>query len=358
MIRSAVQALMSGRWPRSVSLAARPGPVAHRAEHQTLRLGEAAFESCPAHAGSGRLARRWRTAAGWLIAVAAVASAASAWLDRPLARQLGGLPASRGINAVLSVAVGAGLLALARGLSRGHRRAARAAAVLLAGSAAARLAAGGALEPAAAELVLAVAILATQAVFPYPGTPRAGRALGALVALAAGSAYAVAVAAVLAADQVKGLSAALEPAAGWLLAGGWWLRSGRPEALALDALLIMVLVATGLLVRELLRPIPAYDGHTPAEHARAAAIVAEHRVDSLDAFALREDKSFHFGAGGVLAYRVVHGTAIVAGDPIGPAGSAPAILVARVYVGRHDWRLWREKTPLMLRYAAARIAAP
>ena len=38
--------------------------------------------------------------------------------------------------------------------------------------------------------------------------------------------------------------------------------------------------------------------------------------------------------------------------------AAGADVIARVYEGGHDWRLWRAKTPLMLRYAATRIAAP
>ncbi len=67
-------------------------------------------------------------------------------------------------------------------------------------------------------------------------------------------------------------------------------------------------------------------GHSAPERARAARILTRHGVDSLDPFALRDDKAFHFAAGGLLAHRVVGRTAIVAGDPVGPAGSAGAIL--------------------------------
>ena len=42
----------------------------------------------------------------------------------------------------------------------------------------------------------------------------------------------------------------------------------------------------------------AADGHTALEHLRAAALVAAHGSDSLDPFALRADKRFHFAAGG------------------------------------------------------------
>src|SRR2546429_3687592 len=82
----------------------------------------------------------------------------------------------------------------------------------------------------------------------------------------------------------------------------------------------------------------APDGHTSAEHRRAAAIVRAHARDSLDPFALREDKRFHFAAGGVLAYRVIRGTAIVSGDPIAPSGRAPEVLASFLaQAGRHGW---------------------
>ncbi|HEV7458909.1 MAG TPA: phosphatidylglycerol lysyltransferase domain-containing protein [Solirubrobacteraceae bacterium] len=68
------------------------------------------------------------------------------------------------------------------------------------------------------------------------------------------------------------------------------------------------------------------DGHTVSEHIRAAALVAAHGCDSLDPFALREDKRFHFAGGGMLAFRVIRGTAVISGDPIGPEGSAAEVL--------------------------------
>jgi len=60
--------------------------------------------------------------------------------------------------------------------------------------------------------------------------------------------------------------------------------------------------------------------------ARAAALLGRYASDSLDPFSLRRDKSFHFAAGGFLAYRVVGRTAVVGGDPVGPPGRAGEIL--------------------------------
>jgi lysyl-tRNA synthetase class 2 len=85
-------------------------------------------------------------------------------------------------------------------------------------------------------------------------------------------------------------------------------------------------------------PDAAPDGHTALEHLRAAALVAAHGSDSLDPFALRADKRFHFAGGGMLAYRVIRGTAVVSGDPIGPPDSAPEILDSFAAGARdHGW---------------------
>jgi lysyl-tRNA synthetase class 2 len=62
------------------------------------------------------------------------------------------------------------------------------------------------------------------------------------------------------------------------------------------------------------------------EVARARVIVAAHGEDSLSPFVLRPDKRFAFAAGGVLAYRTFGRTAVVSGDPVGPAEAVPVLL--------------------------------
>jgi lysyl-tRNA synthetase class 2 len=59
---------------------------------------------------------------------------------------------------------------------------------------------------------------------------------------------------------------------------------------------------------------------------RARAVVEAHGDDSLSPFILRPDKSFAFGSGGVIAYRVIGRTAVVSGDPVGPTGSAAPLV--------------------------------
>ena len=66
--------------------------------------------------------------------------------------------------------------------------------------------------------------------------------------------------------------------------------------------------------------------------------MSAHARDSLDPFALREDKCFHFAAGGVLAYRVIRDTAVVSGDPIAPPMRAPDVLSSFLaFARRRGW---------------------
>jgi lysylphosphatidylglycerol synthetase-like protein (DUF2156 family) len=112
---------------------------------------------------------------------------------------------------------------------------------------------------------------------------------------------------------------------GALLVAGGALTLGIVDT---DAYSHRIGVALALLVGALgfralwlwLRPLPVTPpGHHDRE--RAAELVQEHGSDSLAYFALRRDKSYFFSpsGGSFLAYRVVGGTALVAGDPIGEA---------------------------------------
>jgi lysyl-tRNA synthetase class 2 len=96
----------------------------------------------------------------------------------------------------------------------------------------------------------------------------------------------------------------------------------------IEEVVAVALAGVAVFLHALLRPAQAAVGHTSVEHARAAAIVAAFGDDSLAPFALREDKSYHFAAGGFLAYRTLRETAVVSGDPIGPPGSAGAIVAS------------------------------
>src|SRR5439155_10125839 len=115
------------------------------------------------------------------------------------------------------------------------------------------------------------------------------------------------------------------------LFGGDWLGAVR-------VLVVVALVAAIAFVRAQLAPARPEDGHDEAAHARAAAIVTAHGHDSLAPFVLRADKAFFFSRGGVLAYRTLRETAVVSGDPVGPEGSAPAIVADFLaFAERRGW---------------------
>ena len=78
------------------------------------------------------------------------------------------------------------------------------------------------------------------------------------------------------------------------------------------------------------------------ERHRAQTLVTTYGVDTLAPFALRSDKSYFFAddESAFLAYRVVGGVAIIAGDPIGRADACAALLCRfRVFAHERGWRI-------------------
>lgn len=200
-------------------------------------------------------------------------------------------PGVPGAARTLVLALGLGMIWLSRGLARRKRRAWWLALAVVSASAVAHLAKGLDFEESATHLVLLISLLRTRRHFVAPGDPTTVRPL-----LQVGAAIAVCVPLLL------------------LLVYETDHRSRRVET-------AFLLLIAGLAVRALwlwLRPhpkIPAGRG----DQDRATELVQEHGSDSLAYFALRRDKSYFFSASrkSFLAYRVVGGTALVAGDPIG-----------------------------------------
>jgi lysyl-tRNA synthetase, class II len=225
-------------------------------------------------------------------------------------------------------AVAGGFVVLAHGLWRGSRPAARLAAGALTALGAVRLASGDHVVAAAVALAGAAVLLGARRRFRVGAGPDGIRVPMAIGATSLAGAWTLAVATSPSADRERGVVAAGAASAQWLWDGSWWLASGAPAAVALDALVAAAVAAAVAMLWRYVRPASTSDGHTAADHVRAARIVAAHGDDSLAPFALREDKCFHFSHGGLLAYRTLCGTAVVSGDAIGPPGSAPAILAA------------------------------
>jgi lysyl-tRNA synthetase class 2 len=240
---------------------------------------------------------------------------------------------------VLAAVVGAVLVWLAVGLARGKRRAVTATIVLLAAAAVLNLAKGLDYEEAAVALSLAVILFRGRHGFARGGdAPRAALVAAVVAVGAVAAAYLLVTVRMLFGTGGPSFGAALAGAWHRLDGGGWWMHSGAPLALVLDALTLVALAAALALVHAVLRPGLGADGHSPAEHGRAAEIVAAYGTESLAPFVLREDKAFFFARGGLLAYRTLRGTAVVSSDPVGPPGAAAEIL--REFIAFADARGW------------------
>ena len=283
-------------------------------------------------ASSRRIVNALAALAAVVVAMRIILSAAIPGWDGggPLGLDAGPVTA---LEHVLAIGAGLALLLVANGLWHGTRRAALVAGLSLGTLAAAGLDNGEVIGPSI-ELLITGLLVSSRSLFPR-GASRAGVTRPAVyTGVVAAAAWATAALMLVLAGQAAGFGAAIN----WLLEGTWWLSSKAAPALVLDLLVVGALAAAGLLVARILRPHVSGEGHSELEHARAAALVVEHGVDSLDPFALRPDKSFHFGAGGFLAYRTVRGTAVISGDPIGPPGAAPAILAS--FVAEANRRGW------------------
>jgi lysyl-tRNA synthetase, class II len=214
----------------------------------------------------------------------------------------------------VALALGLGLVFFARGLARRKRRAWQLAVVLVVASALAHLAKGLDFEEATVHLVLLAALLRARRHFVAPGDPAT------LVPLL----------------QV---AVALAVSAPVLVLG---LLDGDAYSRRIEVALALLVGALGFRALWLwLRPqgVPPAVG---AERARAIELVQAHGSDSLAYFALRRDKSYFFSPSGrsFLAYRVVGGTALVAGDPIGDAGERSELVREFVRVAHaKGWRV-------------------
>jgi lysyl-tRNA synthetase class 2 len=214
----------------------------------------------------------------------------------------------------VALALGLGMVFLSRGLARRKRRAWWLAVALVVGSAVAHLAKGLDVEEASIHLLLLAALLRARRHFVAPGDPATVLPLvqvGAALVVATSAFY-------LGLSDTDAYSHRIEVALALMIG-----------ALGFRALWLW------------LRPVPV----TPPAHddrERAAELVQEHGSDSLSYFALRRDKSYFFSPSGrsFLAYRVLGGTALVAGDPIGDEAERRELTREFVRVAhRKGWRV-------------------
>jgi lysyl-tRNA synthetase class 2 len=216
---------------------------------------------------------------------------------------------------VLTVAFGIGLIWLSRSLAKRRRRAWQLAVAVVVASAVAHLAKGLDFEEAAVSLLLLAALLRWRRRFDVPGDPASVRPL-----LGLGAALA-AIAAIVVSVELRG--AELPHTAADAL-------SGIGIAVGVTALYFW------------LRPFGQAVAQTVGERRAARALVETYGSDSLAFFALRRDKSYLFSPSrrAFLAYRVVAGTALVSGDPVGDEAEIDDLLdELRRVVRARGWRL-------------------
>jgi lysyl-tRNA synthetase class 2 len=216
---------------------------------------------------------------------------------------------------VLTVAFGLGLIWLSRSLARRRRRAWQLAVAVVVASAAAHLAKGLDFEEAGISLFLLLALVHRRRRFDVPGDPASVRPL-------------------------LGLGAALAGIAA--VAGGAELRGIELSHRTGDALLGLAVVFGFLALYFWLRPFGHAVAQTVGEQRLARALVDEYGSDSLSFFTLRRDKSYLFSPSrrAFLAYRVVAGTALVSGDPVGDEAEIGYLLAELRRIARaHGWRL-------------------
>jgi lysyl-tRNA synthetase class 2 len=244
---------------------------------------------------------------------------------------------------ILSVLIGLALLATTARLWRGTRTAVSLAILGLMALATLNLAKGRWGE-ASVELSLAALLSGARSSFPLGCRNRPRVAMVATAVGAWGLAYCALHLAPLVHGRAHGLVHALHGSVTHALR----LTAAAPHMNAvwsstIDVLIGCAAVTSGLAVRSLLRPAAAENHHVEHEYRAARAIVGAHGEDSLSPFILRPDKALQFGAGGVLSYRVIRGTAIVSSDPVGPPGAAPRVLASFLEVARRrGWQvaLW------------------
>jgi lysyl-tRNA synthetase, class II len=216
---------------------------------------------------------------------------------------------------VLTVAFGVGLIWLSRSLVRRRRRAWQLAVAVVVASAAAHLAKGLDFEEAAVSLLLLAALVRWRRRFDVPGDPASVRPLLGVGAALAG------IAAVAVRAELRGVELSH--------------RTG-------DALLGLALVCGFVALYFWLRPFGHAVAQTVGERRLARSLVDTYGSDSLSFFALRRDKSYLFSPSrrAFLAYRVVAGTALVSGDPVGDESEIGDLLAELRRLARaHGWRL-------------------
>ena len=238
---------------------------------------------------------------------------------------------------VLAVGVGLVLLVLAPKVWRGTRKAVTLSIIALVVLAALNVIKGLEYEDAAAELALAALLVAGRRAFPLGSSSRPRPAL-----LMAGiGAWLLAYCAIVFGPLSRerghlihhAIRQALRVSLGHTHLGAGWIAF-------VELLIAGAVVMSVLTVRSWVRPAPAPQSRTDDERLAARALTEQYGDDSLSPYLVRPDKSLHFAADGVLSYRVIGGTAVISGDPVGPRETLPDLVSSfRAFAKQRGWHV-------------------
>ena len=234
----------------------------------------------------------------------------------------------RSAGLIASVAVGLGLIAVARGLSRGKRRAWAIATFLFAAAAVVHLIHGPDPGTVFLSVAMLVALIWFRGDFRAHGDPGSIQQAILFVPLyLVGVFFFTWITLFAERDHVSpGLTfgGIFETAYKGMIGLDGPYAYGRQVFADFFEISLIVLGVAGLLIflYLLLRTFVQADPPSPERRAHAEDIVRRWGDDTLDYFALRRDKNYFFSADGqsLIAYLYVRGTAMVAADPIGPPG--------------------------------------
>ena len=255
---------------------------------------------------------------------------------------------TRSAGLIVSVAIGLGIIIVARGLARGKRRAWMIAVALFAAAAVVHLLRG----PDPVVVLLSAAMLLTLIWFRHdfrakgdPGSMQ--QAIAFVPAYLLGVLAFTAVTLFAERDHItQGLTfgGIAETAYKGLIGldGPYTYERGVFSDFFNTALLVLGIAGVAILLFLVLRTFVQAQPPDIERRHRAEEIVREWGDDTLDYFALRRDKNYFFSADGrsIIAYLYVRGTAMVAADPIGPPDdTARTIDEFLAFCGDHGWRV-------------------
>jgi len=249
--------------------------------------------------------------------------------------------------AALVALAGLLLIALARGIRRGQRKAWLIAIAVLAATTIAHLARGGDIEASAFSLVVLVLLLFNRQSFTAPSDRLSATRATALLVIGIIGIPLLVSGAIEAALPFDPDHRSLPFLIAWEAVVGRLIGyHGIPLPSRVDDFLSPSLLAIGFALAVialwlLTRPVVDHRHHLVSyatAASRAKQLVASYGTGTLDYFALRSDKKWFFTRDSLVAYAVINGVCLVSPDPIGPPQERQQVwMTFRKYADSQGW---------------------